>query len=109
MSLQSKNSGQTIPIHSLNGFIKNPDDTIMFVEKYPQLVYKLQSLNEDEFLFSYKKIPIDDYVGNLKNLHASLQNAEANYAELLYQYNCVVTSRRWKWTTQLVNLFKKRK
>lgn len=109
LSLQSKSSGQTIPIHSLNGFIKNPDDTIMFVEKYPQLVYKLQSLNEDEFLFSYKKIPIDDYVGNLKNLHASLQNAEANYAELLYQHNCVVTSRRWKWTTQLVNLFKKRK
>ena len=77
----------------------------MFIEKNPYIIYDIRNYSSKEFVFTYTKVPLGNYLDSLKHLH----DVEEKYASLLYDYNCIITSRRWKLATKLVNLFKKRK
>lgn len=103
LSLQEKQSAQVLPIDSLNG--KQLENSIMFIEKNPYIIYDIRDYSHKEFVFTYTKVPLGNYLDSLKHLH----DVEEKYASLLYDYNCIITSRRWKLATKLVNLFKKRK
>ena len=103
LSLQEQQSAQVLPIDSLNG--KQLENSIMFIEKNPYIIYDIRNYSSKEFVFTYTKVPLGNYLDSLKHLH----DVEEKYASLLYDYNCIITSRRWKLATKLVNLFKKRK
>lgn len=103
LSLQEQQSAQVLPIDSLNG--KQLENSIMFIEKNPYIIYDIRNYSSKEFVFTYIKVPLGNYLDSLKHLH----DVEEKYASLLYDYNCIITSRRWKLATKLVNLFKKRK
>lgn len=105
--------------YRVDGLLKTQ---LEYIDKYPdqdfQEIARLQAEHEawqEMRVFEYERA-VKDLQGQLAELEKGrkqqdqdFQEVRQAYGELLHDYNCVVTSRRWTIPTKIINVLRRRK
>ncbi|MGT2755634.1 glycosyltransferase family 4 protein [Streptococcus ovuberis] len=95
-----------IPVHST---AIATESGYLFLTEDNQVVYDTSTLHGSALHFHYAQVPLKTFDEELKQLIQDKQRLKAQLIEANNDLQSLISSRRWRYTTKLINLLRRKK